>query len=340
VSFTAFFVENKGKIMDRQHLNYFINALEQLHRDSKKGGAPHKPILLLAIIHEYESGRIKDNRIFITPELTYSFSFFWNQLVTTEHDQRFALPFYHLTGEKGKWWQLIPNTGCEIWIENAGSMRSFGNLSAAVAYAEIDPKLAALLLNTESRSILKQTILRRYFPNQRLQNFDNQEDNYFNDLRNEVYEPSDVYKVKLLNLKKQLNAETYQVEVYNRGTIFRREVVRIYNESCCISGLRVSALFTITMVDACHIVPFAKSFDNSLTNGISLCPNLHRAFDRGLISINDSYEVILSPSFKENVQSEYSFSKIEGKTIILPNEKDFWPSLANFEWHRKNVFKK
>ena len=326
--------------MDNQHLNYFINALEHLHRDSKKGGAPHKPILLLAIIHEYESGQIKDNRILITPELTHSFSVFWNQLVTTEHDQRFALPFYHLTGEKGKWWQLVPNAGCEIWIENAGSMRSFGNLSAAVAYAEIDPRLAALLLNPESRSILKQTILRTYFSNQHPQSIDNQQDNYFNDLRNEVYEPSFSYKNKLLNLKKQLDAETYQVEVYNRGTIFRREVVKIYNESCCLSGLQVSALFTITMVDACHIVPFAKSFDNSLTNGIALCPNLHRAFDRGLISINDSYEVILSPSFKENTQSEYSFSKMEGKTIVLPNDKDFWPSLANFEWHRKNVFKK
>jgi len=49
---------------------------------------------------------------------------------------------------------------------------------------------------------------------------------------------------------------------------------------------------------------------------------------------------MLSQSFKENLQSEYSFSKIGGKTISLPINKDFWPSLANFEWHRKNVFKK
>jgi len=147
-------------------LDYFLKALTHLHRDSKKGGAPHKPILLLAIIHEYELGRILDNKIFITPELTHSFSNFWNQLVTTDHDQRFALPFYHLTGEKGYWWQLVPNAGCEIWIENVGSMRSFGNLSAAVAHAEIDPNLATLLMNKESCSILKQAILKTYFPNQ------------------------------------------------------------------------------------------------------------------------------------------------------------------------------
>lgn len=323
-----------------QILDFFIHTFTHLHRDSKKGGAPHKPILLLSIIHEYELGRILDNKIFITPELTHSFSIFWNQLVTSDHDQRFALPFYHLTGEKGDWWQLVPKAGCEIWIENAGSMRSFGNLSAAVAHAEIDPNLASLLLIRESRDVLKQIILKTYFPQKFTQPIDGQEDSYLDDLRNEVYEPSAEYKTKLLNLKKRLDPETYQIEVYNRGTIFRREVVKIYNESCCVSGLRVSALFTITMVDACHIVPFSKDFDNSLSNGIALCPNLHRAFDRGLISVNDHYEVILSNDFKENIQSEYSFSKIECKTILLPNDKDFWPSLANFEWHRKNVFKR
>ncbi len=321
-------------------IEYFIHAFTHLHRDSKKGGAPHKPILLLAIIHEYELGRITDNRIFITPELTHSFSVFWNQFVTTEHDQRFALPFYHLSGEKGKWWQLVPNVGCEIWIENPGSMRSFGNLSAAVAYAEIDLNLASLFLIKESRDVLKQMVLKTYFPQKSTQPIGNQEDGYLEDLRNEVYEPSAEYKTKLLNLKKRLDPETYQIEVYNRGTIFRREVIKIYNETCCVSELRVSALFTITMVDACHIIPFAKDFDNSLTNGIALCPNLHRAFDRGLISVNENYEVIVSQSFKENTNSEYSFSKIEGKTITLPSDKDFWPSLANFEWHRKNVFKR
>ncbi|WP_273208659.1 HNH endonuclease [Runella zeae] len=321
-------------------IGYYIHAFANLRRDSKKGGAPHKPVLLLAIINEYELGRIKDNRIFITPELTHSFSVLWNQLVTTEHDQRFALPFYHLSGEKGNWWRLVPNIGCEIWLENPGSMRSFGNLSAAVAYAEIDPNLTSLFLNKESRDVLKQMVLKTYFPQKSIQSIENQKDDYLDDLKNEVFEPSVEYKTKLLNLKKRLDPETYQIEVYNRGAIFRREVIKIYDETCCVSGLRVSALFTITMVDACHIIPFAKDFDNSLTNGIALCPNLHRAFDRGLISVDENYEVILSPSFKENAQSEYSFSKIEGKTIALPNDKDFWPSLANFEWHRKNVFKK
>jgi putative restriction endonuclease len=323
--------------MNTKILDYFIYAFTHLRRDSKNGGAPHKPILLLSIIHEYELGRISDNRIFISPELTHSFSVYWNQLVTTKHDPRFALPFFHLTGEKGNWWKLIPNIGCELWIDNAGSMRSFGNLSIAVAFAEIDLGLFSLLSNKESREILKNALLKEYFQNQIIEN---QEDNYLNNLKNELNEPKSEYRNNLQNLKKILDPETYQIEVYNRGTIFRREIVKLYNETCCMSGLRVSANFTITMVDACHIEQFAKTFNNHPTNGIALCPNLHRAFDRGAISVNDNYEIILSKSFKENMESEYSFHKLEGKSIILPSNSQYNPSFEGFAWHHKNVFKK
>ncbi len=321
-------------------LDYFIHAFTHLRRDSKNGGAPHKPILLLAIIHEYELGHIPDHKIYISPELTHSFSLFWNQLVTTAHDPRFALPFFHLTGEKGNWWQLMPNVGCELWIENAGSMRSFGNLSAAVAYAMIDINLATLLLNQESRNILKQVLLKTYFPHKTLQQDSFEQDNYFAQLKNDIYEPSIAYKSKLEDLKKSLDPETYQIEVYNRGTIFRREVVKIYDATCAMSGLSVSASFSISMVDACHIIPFAIGFDNTLSNGIALCPNLHRAFDRGLIAVNDHYEIILSKSFKENRESDYSFHQLEGKNIVLPQQTAYHPALENFAWHREKVFKR
>ena len=239
--------------MPESALDYFIYAFSHLHRDMKKGGAPHKPILLLSILHEYETGRIQANKIYITPELTHSFSTFWNSLVETDHSIGFALPFYHLNNEKGNWWRLIANPGCEIWLENKGSMKSFSNLAVAVSHAELDPNLANLLLNKEARQVLRQTLLSTYFPNHQSQT-DIREDGYVSGLRDEIVEESPAeYKAKILALKARLDPETYQVEVYNRGTVFRREVVKIYNETCCISGLRVSATFTITMVDACHI---------------------------------------------------------------------------------------
>ena len=141
-------------------------------------------------------------------------------------------------------------------------------------------------------------------------------------------------------LSKNQNSDIYQVEVFNRSDIFRRQIISLYDETCAMSGLCVSAPFTITMVDACHIEQFSKTFNNHPTNGIALCPNLHRAFDRGIVSINDNYEIILSKSFKENVESDYSFHKLAGKSIILLTNSQYYPSLENFAWHRKNVFKK
>lgn len=317
-------------------VDYFVRAFGNLRRDSKNGGAPHKPILLLAVIHEYEAGRITDQRIFITPELTHSFSVYWNQLVRTNHDPRFALPFFHLTGEKGQWWKLIPNTGCELWIENAGSMRSFGNLNPAVAFAEIDMGLFSLLSTSESRQLLKSVLLKSYFPNQTIED---QDDNYVENLKNELYEPVVSYKNHLQHLKIKLDPETYQIEVFNRGTIFRREIIKLYDETCAVSGLRATGPFAITMVDACHIEPFAKSFNNHLTNGIALCPNLHRAFDRGVISVNDHYEIIVSNAIKENLESEYSFHRLQGRRLLPPNNTLFIPSAEKLAWHRKHIFK-
>jgi putative restriction endonuclease len=321
----------------------FVDAFSALHRDEKNGGAPHKPILLLSVLHEYETGRIRDNRVFITPELTHLFSVFWNRLVTTNHTQGFALPFYHLTGEAGGWWRLIAKPECEFWIQNAGSMRSFGNLSSAVAHAEIDPNLSAFCLEKTSRAVLRQTLFETYFPLAKTDAADIQDDDYLNKLKSEIVEESaSEYGAKMLNLKTNLEPEIYQVEVFNRGTIFRREVVKLYDETCCISGLRVSAPFTITMVDACHIEPFAKNFNNTLTNGIALAPNLHRAFDRGLLSVDDDYRVILSKNFKENEDSPFAFRQFEGQRIRLPRDARFLPSKAAFaghrEFHRSRLF--
>jgi len=75
----------------------------------------------------------------------------------------------------------------------------------------------------------------------------------------------------------------FKEEVFIRSGIFKREIPKLYNNTCAISQLRIDATANISMVDACHIVPFSEAYDDTLTNGIALCPNLHRAFDRGLI---------------------------------------------------------
>ena len=88
------------------------------------------------------------------------------------------------------------------------------------------------------------------------------------------------------------------------------------------------------MIDACHIVPFTISHDDTIGNGFALCPNLHRAFDRGLILVDDNYRVIVARNFIESSQSPYQIKIFDGKHLILPNNQKYFPSLENLRKHK------
>ena len=326
--------------MSDKILDYYIHAFSNLNLGGGrlKEKAPHKPIILLTVIQAYETKLLTTNQIAISPELTGLFKSNWNLFVRTSHTLGFALPFFHLKNEKGNWWELVANPGCEMWVQS-GQLSSFSNLSAAVAYAQIDPNLAQLLRDKTTRHILRRTLLDAYFPGQTIASTAGPDED-LDELKREMLEESPAeYRAKLKTLKKRLDPETYQIEVYARDTLFRREIVRLYDDTCCITGVRVSAPYAFSMVDACHIVPFYKTFNNHPTNGIALCPNLHRAFDKGAISIDDNYRVAVSMTFVENESSTHSLKALAGTQIQLPNDERYLPDSEAFAWHWKHTFK-
>ncbi|MEQ8240297.1 MAG: HNH endonuclease [Cyclobacteriaceae bacterium] len=86
-----------------------------------------------------------------------------------------------------------------------------------------------------------------------------------------------------------------------------------------------------------HIITSSESLDDTVSNGIALCPNLHRAFDRGLITITPDFEVLISDEFIE--EGFYSIHQFAGCKVNLPQDKKCWPSRENLEWHKVNVFR-
>ena len=326
--------------MTDKSLKYYLHKLTHLRRDNKYGGAPHKPIMILSVISNIETGLIKSNKIFITPELVGVFKNLWSNLVESErHHCIFAMPFYHLRTEA--FWELVAKKGFKNTVQSKIVMKSFSNLQTAINYAEIDIELYEFLNNKEEREIIKYAVLDKYFSNSK-NNFptDNGTE-YLNNLENDILnESSEVYKEKLLKLENELQNEGFEEEKFIRGNIFKRQVPIIYQNTCAISRLQINATFNISLIDACHIVPFSNSYDDTITNGISLTPTLHRAFDRGLISIDDNYCVIISDKFNENnIESKYSINQFEGKEILLPKNEKYFPKLKNLNWHRNNIFK-
>jgi putative restriction endonuclease len=99
--------------------------------------------------------------------------------------------------------------------------------------------------------------------------------------------------------------------------------------------LRISAVANVSMVDVCYIVSFSEGHDDTLTNGIAICPTMHRTFDRGLISISDDYAILINKNYVENQKSVFNFSQFAGKQIFLPYAEKLYYDLWNIAVHRK-----
>jgi putative restriction endonuclease len=314
-------------------LNYYCSVFKNLRRDYKNGGAPHKPILLISLVQAFKQNIYKSNQIFINPELVGLFKSNWNILVNSNHTCLFTLPFYHMNTEP--FWSLEPNIGCEIWVKSKSSMRSFSNLTTAIKCAIIDEELVELLTKKEESDILIDILLCKYFPETK-SNFNPAGNKYITDISTQIIEETkEKYQTRLLKIRQSLNSEEYQEEFYIRSNIFKREIPKIYNYTCCISGMRIDATDSISMIDACHIIPFSESFNDTISNGIALCPNLHRAFDRGLISINEDYRVIIKRNFHEPNRSSYNIRQFENIKIILPENPHYFPSIDSVFYHMK-----
>jgi putative restriction endonuclease len=307
-------------------LALFIKKLQKLKVAQIKGmKAPHKAVLLMSVIQAIEQKEITDNKIFITPELVARFKDNWHAFVVSEKfNPNFSLPFYHLKSEG--FWNLKTLPGREILLTSSNSIRSFQTLKNAVAYAFLDLEVYNLLLSNVNREVLLQTLQSVYLGGAKKQD------------RYNLYE--DVTLQILNDRPSEYRAEVAiadEEELFIRSGVFKKVVPRIYNYSCSISGMKINATREMQMIDACHIVPFAESHDDTITNGISLSPNLHRAFDRFLITINEHYEVIVSDSFTET--GYHSIKVFHGKPIQLPKERKYYPSVENLKWHMDRFLK-
>ncbi len=320
----------------QETLKKYTRAFKQLKRGvTKYGLAPHKPILLLSLLQGIKSNLIKDNRVYVTPELIYLFKSNWNSLVKTQHVSTFALPFFHLHKEKITFWTLVPKPGFEAAIKIKESISSLTELNNMIQYAIIPADLFHLLKDEGSNLLLQNFLLEQYFPSENKTNLIYPSLNIDELGQNVLNESPEIYKKEIQKFIEQKNED----EIFLRGSLFKREIPKIYNNTCCISGMRIDTTSSISMIDACHIVPFSESYDDTITNGIALCPNLHRAFDRGLIAIDENYKVVVSKSFNEEL-SCYSIKCFENEEINLPSHKNYFPNINNFNWHFENIFKR
>ena len=116
---------------------------------------------------------------------------------------------------------------------------------------------------------------------------------------------------------------------------FRAAVLSAYSGQCCITGLSIPKLLV-----ASHIVPWRIDRLNRVNprNGLLLSALHDRAFDIGLITIDDNMTVRVSR--KHHVRNDRFFSEsieiYDGQPIRRPEK--FRPDKELLAYHREHVF--
>jgi putative restriction endonuclease len=316
-------------------MSSLLLKLTSLNRGiTKYGKAPHKPILLLAVIDGFEKGYLWGKEVPISEELLTSFHDYWKLLVETGNDANFSLPFFHLGSEKSRIWQLKPYFGKEIPVTKSNSIKSYKALCQTVEYAQLSDELAQALQNPVSRNEIKLTLLEKYFLGKSL-NLSKAPVLYSEVIQKEMlFDPEENYARKVIKIFKALNQAEREEELILRSHIFRKNVLRIYDGRCAISGMKLEFGSYVTMIDACHIIPFADAQGDTISNGIALSPTLHRAFDRGLVSVSDDYRVLVHPRLTDHFP-EVGIRQFNRQEIHLPPDSQFYPSPEKFAQHRQ-----
>jgi len=147
----------------------------------------------------------------------------------------------------------------------------------------------------------------------------------------------DEYAGKISFLESDVPTEAQRtIRVRLVQKFFRDTVLSSYDFSCAICKLNLHI-----MLNASHIIPWSvdKSRRADPSNGLSLCVFHDRAFDRGLITIDGDFKIVVSKEakiIKPPKLHRVGLLEVEGQEIKLPDR--FRPDMAALAYHREKVF--
>ncbi|WP_233222264.1 HNH endonuclease [Allosphingosinicella deserti] len=122
-----------------------------------------------------------------------------------------------------------------------------------------------------------------------------------------------------------------------RDRVFRRIVLRAYDERCAVTGLKLINGGGRAEVEAAHIRPVEANGPDIVSNGLALSGTAHWMFDRGLIGIDDDMRIIVSRQANDPASIRGVINPSE--RLILPPRVADRPHPHFVTWHREHCFK-
>jgi len=139
-----------------------------------------------------------------------------------------------------------------------------------------------------------------------------------------------------------IEQQNYKVEdkkaktkVRHKQNAFSKKIKTNYKYECAICGIKHKSFLI-----GSHIIPWTE--DDSIRldpkNGICLCVLHDNAFDKGYLSIDSNYRVIVSPKLEKDKKLYRLIKKHENNKNNLSRKSK--PDKENLKYHRENIFKR
>jgi putative restriction endonuclease len=143
-------------------------------------------------------------------------------------------------------------------------IKSVNTLIQVLEYGHFDPELFQIFTDPTARQVILLALLSAYFSETQQSYFNNKQsgEGYYHDLQEYILnEPEAQFKT--------IRIETEE-DVFVRGGLFKKLIPMVYNNTCCITGMRLESTFGHNFIDACHIMPFSVSHDDKVNNGFGI----------------------------------------------------------------------
>lgn len=287
------------------------------HGDGK-GVAPHKPLLLLAVIEMIGDRHLEEPNLEFTAELVYRFLNFWPIVEPRRKNHGdMRLPFHALGPQRDR-----------VWSATLTADGKISNSRDTTKQIVINDELWKCLQSPTFRQQAKSVLVATYFtPLEQV-------------ALSEACGIPIPHGIDVSALKKR--AADYE-ESLNAGRCahFRRSIVVGYYFQCALTGYSFTTTSGLHLVEAAHIRPLKKGGPNVPENGLALTPNSHWLLDKGMWTVDEQLRIVVASSnhFKELGSSpEFYLQSRHGQPLILDRRSMTVPAETYLAYHRKHIF--
>jgi putative restriction endonuclease len=303
------------------------------------GKAPHKPIMLLAVLDLFEAGHLNQNLIPFDEALLDAFDCYW-QLCCPGRPTNPLQPYWYM--KASPFWRHAAKRGFKdalaTLVTAKAKVPTRKMITGHVAGVVLSQELYGASLDPVLRNQLRQLIIGSHFGGEIRQQLADLHQvvvgsfAYASALRQQTEQDMEELFLGEDALDSEFTEET-------RNIAFRRVVVDAYEHHCAFCGARIRTPSGRSAVQAAHIVPFAACRNNDPRNGLALCPLHHWAFDQGMLTVTTEHQINIH-RYARDLPADAGFLSLHRQAMRLPNDTRLLPAAQALAWHRKEIFGK